>query len=116
RWKESRKVDKTSRREFVVGVTAAAAAPLVGNAAASRAPATAAPLVGAAAAASRTRAPARRLGFAICGLGNLSEHQIAPALLKTEYCRLTGLVTDSPDKAREWQAKYGIPAANVYNY
>jgi predicted dehydrogenase len=93
-------VDKRSRREFVLGVTAAAAAPLAAKAAA----------------APRATAPARKLGFAICGLGNLSEHQIAPALLKTEHCRLTGLITDSPDKARQWQAKYGIPAANVYSY
>jgi len=100
RCKEFRKVDKPSRRQFVLGATAAAAAPLVGNAAA----------------AARGKAPARKLGFAICGLGNLSEHQIAPALLKSEHCRLSGLITDSPDKARQWQAKYGIPAANVYNY
>src|SRR4029079_1668267 len=54
--------------------------------------------------------------FAICGLGSLSEHQIAPALLKTQNCRLTGVITDSPDKAKSWQAKYNIPKKNVYTY
>ena len=81
-----------SRREFVL---AAAAMPLVGRA---------------------KDKPARKVGFAICGLGNLSEHQIAPALQKTEHCRLTGVVTESLDKARAWQMKFGIPAANCYTY
>jgi predicted dehydrogenase len=93
-------LDKPSRREFVLGVTAAATAPLVRNAAA----------------APRANAHGRKLGFAICGLGNLSEHQIAPALLKTQHCRLSGVITDSPDKARQWQARYGIPASGVYSY
>ncbi len=57
-----------------------------------------------------------KLGFALCGLGELSEHQIAPALMKTERCKLTGLVTDSPAKAAAWQTKYGIPARSVYTY
>jgi predicted dehydrogenase len=57
-----------------------------------------------------------KLGFALCGLGELSEHQIAPALLKTGRCKLTGLITDSPAKAAAWQSKYGIPARSVYTY
>jgi predicted dehydrogenase len=57
-----------------------------------------------------------KLGFALCGLGELSEHQIAPALLKTTRCRLTGLITDSPAKATAWHSKYGIPARNIYTY
>ena len=54
-----------------------------------------------------------RLGFALCGLGELSEHQIAPALLKTQRCRLAGLITDSPAKAAAWQKKYEIPSSSV---
>jgi predicted dehydrogenase len=57
-----------------------------------------------------------KLGFALCGLGDLSERQIAPALLKTARCRLTGLITDSPAKAAAWQTRYGIPARSVYTY
>ena len=88
-----------SRRAFVLAAGAAATVPLVGGS------------VGA-----KSKQPPRKLGFAICGLGNLSEHQIAPALQKTEHCRLSGIITDSPEKARQWQAKYGIPAANCYTY
>lgn len=58
----------------------------------------------------------RKLGFALCGLGNLSTHQIAPALAKTKHCRLAGIVTGTPAKAEAWKAKYGIPAASVYSY
>ena len=57
-----------------------------------------------------------RLGWALCGLGGLSENQIAPALEKTEHCRLAGIITDTPDKARKWQAKYKIPDRSVYTY
>lgn len=56
------------------------------------------------------------LGFALCGLGSLSTHQIAPALQKTKHCRLTGIITGTPAKAAKWQAQYGIPAANVFDY
>ena len=57
-----------------------------------------------------------KLGFALCGLGDLSEHQIAPALLNTRRCRLAGVITDSPAKAAAWQKKYAIPARSVYTY
>jgi predicted dehydrogenase len=56
------------------------------------------------------------LGVALCGLGSLSTEQIAPALRKTQLCRLAGIVTGTPAKAKEWQAKYAIPAKNVYDY
>jgi len=68
--------------------------------------------------ASRVRAadPDRKIGFALAGLGNLSTHQLAPALQKTKYCRLTGLVTGTPAKAEAWKTQYQIPDKNIYNY
>lgn len=57
-----------------------------------------------------------KLGWALCGLGGLSENQIAPALLKTKHCRLSGLVTGSPEKTGEWKTRYDIPDRNVYSY
>ena len=41
---------------------------------------------------------------------------IAPALLKTERCKLTAIITDSPAKASAWQSRYAIPARSVYTY
>ena len=89
---------ESARRRFIVQSTAALAAlPLVAS-------------VG------RAQASQRKLGVALCGLGSLSEKQIAPALLKTRNCRLAGIVTGTPAKAAEWQKKYNLPASSVYNY
>lgn len=58
----------------------------------------------------------QRLGVAICGLGRLSEHQIAPAFAHSRHCRLAGLVTGSPHKVPAWRERYGIPESSVYGY
>jgi predicted dehydrogenase len=90
----------TARRRFLAQSAALAAVPFISTR------------------STRARAAASkpRLGFALCGLGELSEHQIAPALLKTQRCRLAGLITDSPAKATAWQKKYEIPSSSVYTY
>ena len=94
------------RRDFLkelIGVTAAFGAPLLGAQRAS--------------AQAPSAASGKKLGYALVGLGSLSEHQIAPALFrKTTRCKLTGLVSGHPDKARAWAKKYGVPAANIYDY
>ena len=51
-----------------------------------------------------------KLGVALVGLGKYSEEQLAPALLQTTKCRLTGIVTGNAGKAAEWEKKYDIPA------
>ena len=65
---------------------------------------------------SNAQAPAKKLGVALCGLGSLSTNQIAPALQKTRFCRLAGIVTGTPSKAAEWQKKYDLAATSIYNY
>jgi predicted dehydrogenase len=60
--------------------------------------------------------PERKVGFALAGLGSLSTGQIAPALQKTKYCKLTGIITGHPAKAERWKAQYNIPDKNIYNY
>lgn len=89
-----------TRRKFVAQAAALAAAPFINTR-----------VTRALAATSR-----RKLGFALCGLGRLSTEQIAPALQKTEHCRLAGIITGTPAKAVQWQARYNIPQRNVYNY
>src|ERR1700722_1691196 len=74
------------------------------------------PLLGATALRAQTSPPAKKLGFALLGLGNLSTHQLAPALQNTQYCQLTGIVTGHPAKAATWKAQYNIPDKNIYNY
>lgn len=89
-----------SRREFMLQAAALAAAPFIS---AGVTPVHAA-------------TSGRKLGVALCGLGGLSANQIAPALQKTSYCRLAGVITDSPAKARQWKSQYGIPERNIYGY
>ena len=58
----------------------------------------------------------KKLGVALVGLGYYSTDLLAPALQKTDYCELRGIVTGSPEKIPVWQKRYGIKDSNVYNY
>src|SRR5207237_945911 len=60
--------------------------------------------------------PKKQLGFALCGLGSLSTHQLAPALQTTKYAKLVGIVTGTPAKEKIWKEKYNLPDKNIYNY
>jgi predicted dehydrogenase len=60
--------------------------------------------------------PDRKLGIALVGLGSYSTNQLAPALQETQFMKLTGIVTGTPEKARQWKEKYHIKEANIYNY
>ena len=57
-----------------------------------------------------------KLGIALLGLGKYATGQLAPAFEHTNHCYLAGVVSGSPDKAIEWQKKYDLPPANIYNY
>lgn len=57
-----------------------------------------------------------KLGIALVGLGNYSNGQLAPALQETKLCKLSGIVTGTPAKEKEWAEKYDIPEGNIYNY
>jgi predicted dehydrogenase len=90
----------TARRKFLAQAAAVGAVPFMSS--------------------SLTRAlgatSAKKLGFALCGLGNLSEKQIAPALRRTRNCHLTGIITDTAAKAAHWKSEYNIPDKSVYTY
>jgi predicted dehydrogenase len=64
----------------------------------------------------RAAEPEKKLGFALVGLGSLATNQIAPGLQKTKYCRLAGVVSGTPQKRKDWAAKYNIPEKNIYTY
>ncbi len=57
-----------------------------------------------------------KLGVALVGLGYYSRDILAPSLLVTQKCILSGIVTGSPDKAAAWQTKYNVKDKNIYNY
>lgn len=58
----------------------------------------------------------QKLGIALVGLGYYSGDILAPALLKTQYCELKGIVTGSPEKAAKWKEKYKLEDKNIYDY
>lgn len=76
----------------------------------------AAPLLVGAGNAGYAQGAQRKLGWAICGLGSLSEHQIAPALQKTQFSRLAGVITDTPAKAAKWKEKHGLRDDAIFTY
>lgn len=57
-----------------------------------------------------------KLGIALVGLGYYATHQLAPALQETKLCKLSGIVTGTPSKEKEWAKKYGLPERSIYNY
>ncbi len=57
----------------------------------------------------------KKLNIALLGLGRYAGY-LAEGLQETRYCRLAGVVTGTPAKARDWQKKYQLPAANIYDY
>ena len=58
----------------------------------------------------------KKLGVALVGLGSLSTNQIAPGLLNSAHCKLTAIVTGTPEKEKKWADKYGIQSDHIYNY
>ena len=57
-----------------------------------------------------------KLGIALVGLGSYSTGQLAPALQQTTKCYLAGIVTGTPQKAKDWKRRYGLPDKNIYSY
>ncbi|MCW9708430.1 Gfo/Idh/MocA family protein [Fodinibius salsisoli] len=57
-----------------------------------------------------------KLGIALVGLGGYASGQLAPALQETKLCKLSGIVTGTPEKEKIWADKYDIPEENIYNY
>ena len=58
----------------------------------------------------------KTFGIALVGLGNYAMKQLAPALQQTEHCKLTGLVTGTPEKRVRYGQEYGILDSSIYNY
>lgn len=58
----------------------------------------------------------KKLGIALCGLGNYSRGQLGPALKVTEHCYLAGVITGSKEKGQQWAKDYGFSEKNIYDY
>jgi predicted dehydrogenase len=57
-----------------------------------------------------------RVGFAIVALGRLSIEEILPAFAQTQKCKVTALVSGSPDKLKSVGARYDVPPNSLYSY
>jgi predicted dehydrogenase len=55
------------------------------------------------------------LRVAIMGIG-IYGNIVAKAMQTCTKARLVGVISGSPEKVKDWQAKYSIPDKNVYNY
>ncbi|HEY6503805.1 MAG TPA: Gfo/Idh/MocA family oxidoreductase [Chitinophagaceae bacterium] len=55
------------------------------------------------------------LRVAIMGLGSYGT-RVAEAMLSSKMARLTGVISGTPEKIKNWQSKYNIPEKNCYNY
>jgi len=55
------------------------------------------------------------LRVAIMGLGGYGT-RVADAMQACKNAKLVGVISGTPSKIKAWQAKYGIPEKNCYNY
>ena len=55
------------------------------------------------------------LKVAIMGLGSYGT-RVAEAMQSCKMAKLTGVISGTPSKIKDWQAKYNIPDKNCYNY
>jgi predicted dehydrogenase len=55
------------------------------------------------------------LRVAIMGLGSYGT-RVAEAMLASKMAKLTGVISGTPSKIKDWQSKYGIAEKNCYNY
>ena len=55
------------------------------------------------------------LRVAIMGLGGYGT-RVAEAMQSCKMAKLTGVISGTPSKIKNWQTKYNIPEKNCYNY
>ncbi|WPP50701.1 Gfo/Idh/MocA family protein [Catalinimonas niigatensis] len=55
------------------------------------------------------------LRVAIMGLGSYG-NRVAEAMQSCKKAKITGLISGTPSKIKEWSSKYNIPEKNCYNY
>lgn len=55
------------------------------------------------------------LRVAIMGLGSYGT-RVADAMQSCKRAKVTGVISGTPSKIKEWQSKYNVPEKNCYNY
>jgi predicted dehydrogenase len=60
--------------------------------------------------------PQKPVGYALVGIGKLTQTQLIPALKTTKNARLVALVSGNADKAKKVAAANGVPDKGIYSY
>lgn len=60
--------------------------------------------------------PAKKLGWAIVGLGKFATQQLIPSFSECKRSRLVALVSGDRSKAERIAQQYGVNSKNIYNY
>ena len=55
------------------------------------------------------------LRVAICGLGSYA-NRVANAMQACKRAKITGVISGTPAKIKDWQSRFSIPDKNCYNY
>jgi len=58
----------------------------------------------------------QRVGFALVGLGRLTQGQLLPAFRVSKRAKLTGLVSGDPAKAQKLARENGVSTESIYDY
>ena len=64
----------------------------------------------------RPAPPARRVGWAVCGLGHFAQNYGIPSIVAGTESKLTGLVSGSPEKLRAVGEAWGVPESARHGY
>src|SRR6187402_2246451 len=97
---------EVSRRAFLAGAAGVAATATLGKTVFAAAPAAVPP------------APAngRPVGFALMGIGTLSNGQIIPQFPQCKYAKPVAFITGHKERNMESARKLGIAEKNIYSY
>ncbi|WP_202800020.1 Gfo/Idh/MocA family protein [Schlesneria paludicola] len=60
--------------------------------------------------------PAKKVGWAIVGLGQLAIEEVLPAFGQCDLAKLVALVSGHPEKAKKVAAVYGVDPKQIYDY
>jgi predicted dehydrogenase len=99
-----------SRRAFLAGAAGVAATAAFTKSVAAAAPAPTP------AAAAPAPANARRVGYALMGIGTLSKGQIIPQFPQCKYAKPVALITGRKEQNMQYARQLGIDEKNIYNY
>lgn len=87
---------EVSRRDVIAGLGAAAGLAACGG--------------------EKTTGTQRKLGIAVAGIGSVATRSVLPALQRSKYCRVAGLIDRKPDKMKAIGKQFDVPESAQYTF